>query len=284
MGCPMWAHKPWVGRFLPEAMARGESLLAYSRWCNAVEGNTTFYAVPPPSTIASWARQAPEEFNLVCKLPRTITHEARLRGERAERLLAEFLEAIEPLGARVATIVAQLPASFGPADLGQLARFVGTLPRCVHRFAVEVRHPAFFDGSAAARSLEQLLGRNGIEWVPFDTTGLFADPPVTAGERDAWSNKPRVPRRTRALTDRPVIRFIGRDDPERTEAAWQPWLEVVAGWVSEGRTPTFFVHTPANADTPELARRFHEQVRAIVPELEPLAPAQLPVDQPATLF
>ena len=42
VGCPMWAHKPWQGRYLPEKLGRGEQLSAYATWCNAVEGNTTF--------------------------------------------------------------------------------------------------------------------------------------------------------------------------------------------------------------------------------------------------
>ncbi|HET9169793.1 MAG TPA: DUF72 domain-containing protein, partial [Actinospica sp.] len=65
-----------------------------------------------------------------------------------------------------------------------------------------------------------------------------------------------------------------------------PWLEVVAGWLREGRSPTFFIHTPDNVDAPILARRFHDQVRGLVPELEPLPEPSFETDaagQP-TLF
>jgi uncharacterized protein YecE (DUF72 family) len=65
-------------------------------------------------------------------------------------------------------------------------------------------------------------------------------------------------------------------------AGWQPWRDVVAGWLREGRSPTVFIHTPDNADALKLARRFHADVRAQVPEVEPL-PEQLPAG-PATLF
>jgi hypothetical protein len=57
---------------------------------------------------------------------------------------------------------------------------------------------------------------------------------------------------------------------------------VVAAWLREGRSPTFFLHTPDNVDAPVLARRFHDEVRAVVPELEPLTSPE-PVE-PATLF
>jgi hypothetical protein len=43
-----------------------------------------------------------------------------------------------------------------------------------------------------------------------------------------------------------------------------------------------FIHTPDNADALMLARRFHEDVRARLPEIEPL-PEPVPAE-PLTLF
>jgi uncharacterized protein YecE (DUF72 family) len=99
---------------------------------------------------------------------------------------------------------------------------------------------------------------------------MFASPPTSEAERDAWSKKPRLPVRPDALTDQPIIRYLGRDDPARTVAGWQRWLPVVAGWLREGRSPTVFIHTPDNSDAPALARRFHGEVAALVPGLDPL--------------
>ena len=53
-------------------------------------------------------------------------------------------------------------------------------------------------------------------------------------------------------------------------------------WLREGRSPTVFVHTPDNVRALELARRFHDEVRARVPEVEPL-PEPVPAGPP-TLF
>lgn len=58
--------------------------------------------------------------------------------------------------------------------------------------------------------------------------------------------------------------------------------EVVADWLREGRSPTVVVHTPDNDDAPALARRFHDDVRARMPDLDAL-PEPIPVE-PATLF
>ncbi|MFI6161554.1 DUF72 domain-containing protein [Micromonospora haikouensis] len=273
----MWAHRSWQGRFLAHPLPAQERLRHYAGWCDAVEGNTTFYATPSRDAVASWARQTGPDFRFVVKLPKLVTHERRL----ADAELGAFLDAIEPLGPRAHALWVQLPGSFAPADVPALARFLRRLPAS-HRQAVEVRHPAFFADAHAARLLEETLAVTDAEWIPFDTTAFFASPPTSDAEREAWTRKPRLPLRTRALTDRPIVRYLGRDDPERTVDGWRHWVDVVAGWLREGRSPTVFVHTPDNADAPALARRFHDEVRGRVPGVEAL-PEPVPVG-PLTLF
>jgi uncharacterized protein YecE (DUF72 family) len=279
VGCAMWTYAPWQGRYLPGSLSPQDRLHAYATWCNAVEGNTTFYATPALGTVRSWAGQTSPGFRFVLKLPRTITHERRL-ADVAEPLRA-FLAAIEPLGPRAHALWVQLPPSFGPDGLGALGGFLRRLP-AGHRYCVEVRHRAFFQDPRSEQHLERVLGEVGAEWVTFDTTVLFGSPPVTDAEREAWRNKPRVPRRSRALTSHPVVRYLGRDDAARTIAGWQPWLDTVEGWLREGRSPTVFIHTPDNVAALELARRFHDDVRARVPEVDPL-PEPVPAGPP-TLF
>jgi uncharacterized protein YecE (DUF72 family) len=275
----MWNHAPWQGRYLPRSLSPRDRLSAYASWCNAVEGNTTFYATPTIDTVKSWAEQTAPDFRFVLKLPRTVTHERHL-ADAGEPLRA-FLAAIEPLGPRVHALWVQLPPSFSPAETGALAGFLRRLPR-EYRYCVEVRDRAFFDDPRAEQELERVLAAAGAEWVPFDTTVLFGSPPRSAAEREAWTKKPRLPRRSRALTSQPIVRYLGRDDPARTVAGWQPWADTVAGWLREGRTPTVFIHTPDNVDALELSRRFHDDVRARVPEVEPL-PEPVP-SGPPTLF
>jgi len=279
VGCPMWTYAPWQGRYLPGSLPPRDRLRAYATWCNAVEGNTTFYATPTRDTVRSWAAQTTPDFRFILKLPKLITHERRLAD--ADGPLRAFVAAIEPLGPRAHALWIQLPASFSPADLGALAGFLRRLPPG-YRSCVEVRHRAFFADQRSERQLETVLREADAEWVTFDTTVLFGSPPVTDAEREAWTKKPRLPRRSRALTSYPVVRYLGRDDAARTVAGWQPWLDVVAGWLAEGRSPTVFIHTPDNVRALELARRFYDDVRARVPELEPL-PEPVPAGPP-TLF
>jgi uncharacterized protein YecE (DUF72 family) len=263
VGCAMWTHRAWPGRSLPAP----ERLRSYAGFCNAVEGNTTFYATPGRETVASWAQQTDPSFRFVIKLPKVITHERRLTGTDQE--LRAFLEAVEPLGPRAHTFWIQLPGSFAPADVGALQDFLHRLPT-THRYAVEVRHRGFFDDSGGAARLEAMLAGAGAEWVPFDTTAFFRSPPTSPAAREAWTKKPRMPLRTRALTDRPIVRYLGRDGIDATVEGWQRWIAIVVEWLREGRSPTVFIHTPDNADALVLARRFHDDVRARLPELAAL--------------
>ena len=189
VGCAMWTYAPWQSRYLPGSLSPRDRLRAYASWCNAVEGNTTFYAVPTAATVRSWAEQTAPDFRFVLKLPKSITHERRLAD--VDDPLRAFLGAIEPLGARAHAIWIQLPPSFSPAGLGALASFLRRLPR-EYRYCVEVRHRAFFEDPRSERLLEAALGEVGAEWVAFDTTVLFESPPASDAEREAWRKKPRT--------------------------------------------------------------------------------------------
>jgi uncharacterized protein YecE (DUF72 family) len=272
----MWTHPAWPAHRVP---AR-ERLAAYAGSLNAVEGNTSFYATPLASTVQAWAEQVPPGFRFVMKFPKAVTHEHRL-SPVGDTALAAFLDAMEPLGERAHMLWIQLPAAFGPGGVPVLARFLRRLP-AGHRYCAEVRHPAFFTDPRAERDLEAALATAGVEWAVFDTTVLFTHPPSSDAEREAWRKKPRLPRRDRALTEHPVVRYIGTDDPARTAGGWQPWAEQAAAWLREGRSPTVFIHTPDNSRAPDLARKFHADVRARVPETEPL-PDPAATD-PLTLF
>ncbi|MFI5735918.1 DUF72 domain-containing protein [Kribbella sp. NPDC051587] len=272
VGCAQWTHPAW-----PQPSR--DKLASYAAWVNAVEGNTTFYATPSRSSVENWAAQTPPDFRFVVKLPQTITHERRLSNIATE--FYAFTAAVEPLGSRNHALWIQLPASFAPSDLGMLAAFLRGAPR-EHRYAVEVRHPAFFDDPRITHQLEDILVRAGAEWVPFDTGTLFGRRPTSLAERDAWTKKPRVARRTTALTAFPIVRYIGRDSIDETVEGWSYLTDLVHTWLLEGRSPTIFLHTPDNAEALNLARLFHTTLRNQLPALPPLPDPISP--EPPTLF
>lgn len=268
----MWAHRPWTGRFLPIGTPSGRELQPYSRVVNAVEGNTTFYASPAAGTVRKWAELAHPGFRFVFKVPKHVTHELRLRDADAD--IAAFVELMAPLGDLLGGMTLQLPASFAPVDLGVLESQIRRLPGGI-AWSVEVRHPAFFEGPSRL-ALDRMLARNEVERVLLDSRTLFRQPPRSDAGREAWSRKPRIPALTEALTDQPIVRFIGSDDPDLTVEGLQEWQPIVADWLGEGRAPRFFVHTPDNADSPGLARAFHAEVGLLVLGLAPL-PEPLPL-------
>ena len=265
LGCPSWSENAWREGLYPQNARPADFLSLYAQVFNAVEGNTTFYARPAPTTVQRWAHSLPEHFRLTAKFPRDIRHGGDLR----EQLHAaeDFLQLLQPLGVRVAPFWLQLPASFGPQRLAELVSFMDALQRPL---AVEVRHPEFFAKGDAERLLNRLLMDRGVERICLDPRALFSCDSSDPAVRHAQSKKPRVPPRPAAFTQWPQVRFIGRPELEANDPYLLPWVEKVAGWIEEGRTPYVFLHTPDNHRAPELARRFHQQLSERLPGLPAL--------------
>ena len=74
LGCPIWAYKGWAGDFYPEGTRPGDYLYEYARRLTTVEGNTTFYAVPPSQTLRRWAEDTPETAKLLADIRAQYNH------------------------------------------------------------------------------------------------------------------------------------------------------------------------------------------------------------------
>ncbi len=281
VGCAMWAHRGWLGKWFPADTSAGSELSVYATWCTGVEGNTTFYATPTERVVQRWIEQAPTEFRFCFKLPRTITHDRRLQNAGDE--LTEFLRRMEPMAQLLGPIQIQLPASFGPESLPALRSFVQQLP-IGFAWAVEVRHLDFFVGGSAERPLDDLLAAHGVNRVVLDSRALFATPPTTRAEHDAWEAKPRVPVRPVATGTQPIVRLIGRTDTEGSLQDWSPWYPKIAEWIGRGLRPHVFAHTADNLDAPMLARLVWERINAAsAPGASALAPLPAPRRAPEQL-
>ena len=271
LGCPSWSETAWREGLYPQNARQADFLNLYAHVFNAVEGNTTFYARPAPTTVERWAQSVPEHFRLTAKFPREISHGGDLREQH--RAAEDFLRLLKPLGVRVAPFWLQLPASFSPQRLAELVSFIDTLDRPL---AVEVRHPAFFAKGDEERLLNRVLMDRGVERICLDPRALFSCASTAPAVLHAQSKKPRVPPRPAAFTRFPQVRFIGRPELEANDPYLRPWVEKVAGWIEEGRTPYVFLHTPDNHRAPELARRFHQQLGERLPGLPELAQLHAP--------
>lgn len=265
LGCPSWSENAWRDSLYPQDARSNEFLGLYSQVFNAVEGNTTFYARPAPSTVQRWAEVLPDHFRFTAKFPRDISHgsDLRLQLQAAET----FIQLLAPLGQRVAPFWLQLPASFPAQRVVELITFIDEL-RCP--LAIEVRNNAFFEKGDDERILNRLLLDRGVERICLDSRALFSCVSSDPAVLHAQSKKPRLPARPAALTQFPQVRFIGHPVLEANDPFLVQWVAKVADWIEEGRTPYVFLHTPDNLAAPQLARRFHRQLTARLPGLPPL--------------
>jgi uncharacterized protein YecE (DUF72 family) len=171
-GCAGWALPPGAE---PRFAGAGSHLERYSRVFPVTEINSSFHRPHRDSTYARWADATPEGFRFSVKIPKTITHGARLENPRA--LLDEFMAPLAALGRKLECLLVQLPPKleFEPAVAGRFLRMLRT--RHERAIAVEPRNASWF-----APQVEALLGDLHIARVA-------ADPPraPAGGEPGGWT-------------------------------------------------------------------------------------------------
>lgn len=269
LGCPLWAEPGWRGALYSSDADADQRLYEYARVFGAVEGNTTFYALPALDTVRRWASLLPDDFHFCAKLPREVSHGGRLDAAHPD--LLRFFKQMAPLEQRLGPIWLQLPASVGPYQLDQLEIFLDALPGA-YRYAVEVRHADFFRKDDNERRLNRLLHQRGVERIMFDSRGLFASRDTDPATLDAQLKKPRLPVHAIAWAQNPTVRFIAGLDNQQSLRWLEPWVGKCAQWLAEGRSPILFMHTPDNRLAPELARLFHARLAQHLPDLPAMAP------------
>ncbi len=140
------------------------------RYCGALacaEVNSSFHKPHRRATWERWAQSTPDEFRFAVKMPKRITHEAKLIDTGA--LLLPFFDEIAGLNTgahpKLGPVLVQLPPKLA-FDEGVMREFLGTL-RELHSglVAVEPRHASWFTGAA-----DRLLRE-------FDAARVAADPP-----------------------------------------------------------------------------------------------------------
>jgi len=160
VGCAGWAI---ARESAPAFPAEGSHLQRYAAVFNAVEINSSFYRPHQARTYARWAASVPDDFRFLVKLPRTITHEARLQG--IDAALGQFALEAGALEGKLGCVLVQLAPGHAfehavAADF--FARLRATFG-CM--LACEARHPGWFGDEATT-----LLTAHGV-------TRVIADPP-----------------------------------------------------------------------------------------------------------
>lgn len=161
IGCAGWS----VASGRPEFGEGASVLERYATRFNAVEINSSFYRPHRPATYAKWAASVPDGFRFSVKVPKAITHTAKLRDVHTP--LTEFIEQVSRLGGKLGPLLVQLPPSlhFDPHLAGD---FFAALRQLTPAPVVcEPRHATWFTPEA-----DTLLNTHRVAQVA-------ADPAIT---------------------------------------------------------------------------------------------------------
>jgi uncharacterized protein YecE (DUF72 family) len=161
-GCAGWAIP---GRVADRFPGEGSHLQRYASRLPAVEINSSFYRAHRPSTYARWAASVHDAFRFAVKVPRTVTHMARLSDPSP---LEEFLAGVDALGAKLGPLLVQLPRSLA-FDPAVVSAFVAALRQGFGGGVVcEPRHPSWF-----TPEVDEVL-------ASYEVARVAADPPPVA--------------------------------------------------------------------------------------------------------
>jgi uncharacterized protein YecE (DUF72 family) len=206
VGTSSWADPGFVEEWYPPDVPARERLPWYAQHFDAVEVNSTFYAVPAVSTVERWAEQTPDGFTFDVKLHKLLSrHSAKLDSlpkdlrERAETtgrgrvvldaklqdaLADAVLEATEPLAAagKLASFLLQLSPGFAPRcnELDELAPLIERLHP--HPVAIELRRNSWVREKRREQTLKWMED-HGATWVCVDvpeSDHLTVMPPLDA--------------------------------------------------------------------------------------------------------
>ncbi len=192
VGTSSWSDPGFVEHWYPPGLRAPERLPFYAERFEAVELNSSFYAIPAPATVERWAEVTPDRFQFDVKLHRLLSHHAakltdlpkELRDEvettdhgrvildrplqdEMVRRNAEAFEALAKAG-KLSAYLLQLSPGFDPRknELDELTPVIeGLAP---HPVAIEFRRRSW----ASPKRFEDVLAwlsEHGAVFVSVDT-------------------------------------------------------------------------------------------------------------------
>lgn len=128
--------------------SEGTALERYSKVFKGVEVNSSFYRPHRASTWERWAAGVPADFRFAVKIPRTITHDAKLIDANA--LTAKFVAEVGHLREKLGALLVQLPPNLS-FERSIAERFFAHLQDTIDVAVVcEPRHRSWFTEEADA--------------------------------------------------------------------------------------------------------------------------------------
>jgi uncharacterized protein YecE (DUF72 family) len=168
LGTMGFGYPAWAGTFYPSGLDRSQWLSFYARHFDSIELDTTFHAMPSRDRVRHWGRQVGPEFRFAIKTPRTITHDSPLVDDSI-RSMHEFVDVARELETQLAFVLIQFGPGTSISTLESMRRFLESLPRRDVTYAVEFRHPSWFDQLDTTGTM---LGELGLTLVAaeYDTS------------------------------------------------------------------------------------------------------------------
>lgn len=185
IGCAGWS----LSRSAQGAFGHGNSVLQrYATRLPMVEINSSFYRPHLPSTYARWAASVPDHFRFAVKMPRSISHEHRLRD--AMPPLQRFLDGVLALGDRLGPLLLQLPPSLAYDPATAEGFLQGLRARTEVDVACEPRHPSWF-----TTEVDALLSKHRVARVAADPARA-PSAAIPGGDRTwsywRWHGQPQI--------------------------------------------------------------------------------------------
>jgi uncharacterized protein YecE (DUF72 family) len=147
----------------------GSHLERYAGYLNAVEINSSFYRPHQRRTYERWAGATPDGFRFSVKMPKTISHEHRLKD--SEPLLERFLDEACGLGDKLGVMLLQLPPKFSFDERVAGEFFESVKARTKIPVALEPRHASWFTPQVNDWLAEQKIARVSADPAPMQDAG-----------------------------------------------------------------------------------------------------------------
>ena len=191
VGTSSWADPGFVADWYPPKLPARERLPFYAERFEAVEVNSTHYALPDVETVARWDEVTPERFIFDVKVHKLLSGHAagldslpsdlrelapvnargrvQLTGELERALAGRLLDALAPLreAGKLGAVLIQLSPSFAPRDhrLDELETLLGELSTVP--VAIELRHRGWVSQKRVKDTLG-FLSEHGAAYVCVD--------------------------------------------------------------------------------------------------------------------
>ena len=284
VGTSSWADPGFVEDWYPPGLPARDRLPWYAERFEAVELNSSFYAIPDRTTVERWAKVTPPGFTFDVKLHRLLSRHSApldslppdlrdqaettargrvrltedLEAEMIDRLLAE----VEPLSdaGKLGAFLLQLTPGFAP-DRHELDELTSLIERLSpHVVAVEFRHRGWVRDKRVEDTLEYLSVHDAafvcVDAPPGDHVPIM--PPLDAVTSDRLAYFRAHGRNTEGyMKGKTVAERFGwvYADEELEEIATR--VRGLADQTADVRT---LFNNNRSADAPTAARQFRELI------------------------